>query len=102
MSTANLLSAIETQRLIPDEEIDRVHANANFGGMSKRSVVDDGVLKYAFGYSTGSTQRAILLEHGLIRVRDPMKDGELTAKGRHYMRALRSMVFGTLHDSGWP
>ena len=66
--------------IISDEEIERVHANANFGSMKKRDVVDQGVLKCASGYYQGSTSRSIIQEHGLI-------DGDynLTAKGREYL-----------------
>jgi hypothetical protein len=77
------------EEIITDAEIERVHANANFGHMSKRRVVDEGVLKYAFGWSTGSTMRAILLEHGLIRARRPTETGSLTPKGKKYLRAMQ-------------
>ena len=76
------------EQIISDAEIERVHANANFGDMSKRAVVADGVLKYAFGYSCGSTQIAILREHGLIAKPRPMSyKASLTEKGRRYLRA---------------
>ena len=54
-----------TSEIISDADIERVHAHANFGDMSKRDVVDDGVLHYVFGYDTGHTQMTILREHGL-------------------------------------
>lgn len=77
--------------IIPEDEIERVHANANFGTMTKRRVVDEGVLTYAFGYTSGSTMHAILVEHGLIRT--PRRErynlaGYLTPKGKKYLRAL--------------
>lgn len=72
----------EMQELIPDEEIEKVHANANFGRMSKREVVNQGVLKCASGYHQGSTSMSIIKEHGLINDRY-----ELTAKGRMYLWA---------------
>lgn len=56
-----------TTEIIPDDEVEAVHAFANFGDQSKRDVVDEGVLKYAFGYEAGSTQLAILREHGLLK-----------------------------------
>jgi len=76
------------QRMIPDQMIEIVHANANFGSMAKRDVVDEGVLKYAFGYSTGHTQKQILLEHGLIIRTSRNRVGELSAKGKKYFRAM--------------
>lgn len=78
-----------TSEVISDEEIERVHANANFGIMTKRDVVDDGVLKYAFGYSTGHTQMTILREHGLLRALRPGSyRADLSAKGKKYLRAM--------------
>jgi len=73
---------MRVEEIISDEEIERVHANANFGTMDKREVVAHGVLKVASGYYQGSTSKAIIAEHGLI-------DGEynLTAKGREYLWA---------------
>jgi hypothetical protein len=76
------------QDIISDEDISKVHANANFGSMSKRSVVDEGVLKYAFGYEGGHTQLQILLEHGLVKKPKPMSyKTTLTKKGQRYLRA---------------
>ena len=76
-----------TSDLIPDEEIERVHANANFGRMTKRQVVDEGVLKYAAGYTTGHTMFTILQEHGLIRKSISYKS-RLTIKGQDYFQAM--------------
>ena len=87
-----------TAELVPDSDIERVHANANFGALSKRAVVDEGVLKYAFGFDTGHTQMQILMEHGLISIRHVAHRPMLTAKGKNYLRALGSRVlaaFGT-------
>ena len=76
--------------IISDAEIARVHAHANFGSMSPREVVNDGVLKYAIGYQGGHTQLCILLEHGLITKPRPGRyDANLTKKGKKYARALR-------------
>jgi hypothetical protein len=76
------------QDIISDEEIDRVHANADFGSMSKRDVVSEGVLKYAFGYAGGHTQLQILLEHDLVRKPKPASyKTTLTKKGQRYLRA---------------
>lgn len=75
----------EEQEIISDEEIERVHANANFGATTKRDVVRLGVLKCASGYYQGATSRRICEEHGLIN-----KKYELTAKGRTYLWAAFS------------
>jgi hypothetical protein len=78
----------DVRHIIPDEEIVRVHGNANFGSLSKRKVVNEGVLKYAFGYEGGYTQLCILLEHGLIKKPKPMSyKSTLTEKGKRYLRA---------------
>lgn len=75
--------------LISDAEIARIHDHANFGSMSPRDVVNDGVRKYAVGYEGGSTQIAILLEHGLItKPRPGSYAANLTAKGKRYARVL--------------
>ena len=70
------------RQIITDEEIDRIHGNANFGGMSKRDIVNLGVLKCASGYYQGHTSAQIIKEHGLINGKY-----ELTAKGRAYLWA---------------
>lgn len=74
--------------IISDHEITEVHGYARFGGMSPRRVVDEGVLKCAFGYHHGSTARAILLEHGLMSEEGRHRHPRLTGKGAEYMRAL--------------
>ncbi len=67
--------------LVSDEDLERVHGNANFGpSISKRDVLKFGVLKVASGYYQGSTSRSILLEHELIT-----NDYQLTAKGKRYL-----------------
>lgn len=75
----------KTEEIITDEEIDRVHANANFGSMGKRQVVNQGVLKCASGYYQGSTYTQIIKEHGLINERY-----KLTPKGKAYLWAAFS------------
>ena len=80
---------LTTSTIISDEEIERVHAYANFGDQSKRDVVDDGVLQYVFGYCTGHTQMTILREHGLLRASRGMSyRADLSAKGKDYLRAM--------------
>ena len=68
------------EEMIPDEEIENVHGNANFGSISKRAVVNQGVLKCASGYHQGYTSTQIIKDHGLITDKY-----ELTAKGRAYL-----------------
>jgi len=76
-------------KIVTDADIERVHANANFGDMSKRDVIDAGVLKAAFGYSDGHTSHCILEEHGLIRRNRPRTSyPSLTKKGQRYLRAI--------------
>jgi hypothetical protein len=77
--------------IITDADVLWVHANANFGSTPPRRVVDEGVLKAALGYHSGSTATAILYEHGLTR--KPRRYGdrpELTQKGRSYLLAMLS------------
>ena len=71
---------MSVEEIVPDEEVEIVHGNANFGSMSKRDVINLGVLKCASGYHQGWTSTAILVEHRLIR-----KDYTLTPKGRRYL-----------------
>ena len=73
------------EEIISDEEIEKIHANANFGGMGKRDVVNQGVLKCASGYRQGSTSKQICEEHGLID-----KKYNLTKKGGAYLWAVFS------------
>ena len=74
--------------IISDAAVKRVHANANFGAMTKRQVLADGVVKAAFGYSGGHTQLCILEEHGLVRKHRPRSYyPSLTKKGQRYLRA---------------
>lgn len=77
------------RELISDAEVNRVHGYANFGGMTPRDVIRDGVQKYAVGYAGGATQIAILREHGLIT--KPKGIGyaaDLTKKGKSYGRVI--------------
>ena len=82
---------VKPSDIISDEEIERVHGGANFGPQTTpREVVNNGVLKCAFGYHQGNTARHILYHHGLIKERY----GEgytLTAKGRDYLVAAWSI-----------
>ncbi len=76
-------SAKKGRAIISDTDINRVHGRANFGAQSKRSVVNEGVLKCASGYHVGSTAKEILKTHQLIT-----DEYELTAKGRQYLYAV--------------
>lgn len=73
-------------KIVTDADIERVHGNANFGTMTKREVVDEGVLTYAFGYSSGHTMMQILQEHGLLS--RSRTNRALTQHGYHYLRAM--------------
>lgn len=76
------------EQIISDEEVARVHGYANFGDMTPREVLAEGVLKYAYGYTIGYTQLTILLEHGLIRKPKPGGyHSTLTKRGQKYLRA---------------
>lgn len=74
--------------LLSEEDVIKVHAYANFGHQSPRNVVDEGVLKTALGYHHGSTARAILLEHGLMRETGDRARPGLTAAGARYLNVL--------------
>lgn len=78
--------------IVTDAEVERVHANANFGPcLTKRDVVDEGVLTYAFGFTSGYTQITILREHGLIEKPDRY-NSHLTKKGYRYLHAMFNNV----------
>lgn len=87
----------EPSSIVSDAEIERVHGHANFGSMSKRHVVNEGVLKYALGFDSGHTQLTILLEHGLLRKPRPGSyHTTLTAKGRKYLRSIYGPHFSEM------
>lgn len=76
------------ESIITDEEVERVHANANFGTMTKRDVVAFALLKAACGYHSGGTARSIIIEHGLTsNPSNPMNVPTLRKKGREYLWA---------------
>lgn len=75
------------EQIIPDSEIDRVHANANFGPLSKRYVVDQALLKTACGYGNGHTANTIIAEHGLTVSSRKRGVSALTQRGRKYLWA---------------
>lgn len=89
-------------QIVTDAEIERVHAKANFGSQTKRGVVNEGVLKAAFGYASGHTQMSILHEHGLIHQFRSTKRGagKLTVKGTKYLRAVYGPHFSEMTKLG--
>lgn len=83
--------------IVSEEEIIRVHANANFGLMSAREVVGETVLKFAVGYGTGHTAECIVIEHGLAsRPRGRFDTPRLTKKGLRYARAVIGSRFNEI------
>ncbi|GHB27506.1 hypothetical protein GCM10007094_14790 [Pseudovibrio japonicus] len=83
------MSLLKSEEIISDAEIERVHANANFGDMAKRDVVNSGVIKAAFGYGTGSTAYRILRDHRLVKKFD-RRGLRLTQLGYRYLRSIVS------------
>lgn len=71
---------MQPDEIITDAQLERVHRNADFGDMTMREVVNQGVLKAALGYYQGSTSKRICEEHGLID-----KNYKLTKKGKEYL-----------------
>lgn len=80
--------------IISDADVIRVHGNSNFGSLTPREVIADGVRKAAVGYHTGHTQFCILREHGLItKPRGMSYDFNLTKKGKLYARIVCDSLF---------
>lgn len=76
------------EQIVSDGDVERIHANANFGPcLTKRQVVNQGVLTYALGYTSGHTQMCILRAHGLI-TKPNGYHARLTKKGTEYLRSL--------------
>lgn len=72
------------KEIVSDEEVERVHGNADFGPhVTKREVLREGVLKRASGYYTGFTMASICKAHGLITDKTEL----LTQKGQKYLWA---------------
>lgn len=75
--------------VISDDYVKHVHGSANFGSMEPREVIDEGIKKVLIGYSCGSTQEAILQEHGLVSFRNQRtRTLRVTARGMNYARAM--------------
>lgn len=80
--------------IISDAQIEYVHANVSFGNTPKRDVVDAAILNTFCDFSTGSTARSIIIQHGLARSRvSPYSPPILTAKGRKYLKAVLTEKF---------
>ena len=81
---------MKPEEIITDEEIKRVHGNANFGTMKKRDVVNETLLKTACGYHSGHTAKQIVAEQGLII--DSRRKGirSITQRGKKYLWAVYS------------
>lgn len=76
--------------IVTDAELDRVHGNANFGSLTKRDVLREGLLKRACGYHCGYTMSSILKEHQLVTP----KTERLTLKGQKYLYAAFAIFVG--------
>lgn len=87
------------QDIISDEEIERVHAYANFGKVPKRVVVADALFQCAGGYTPGSTAMAIISEHGLLHLSTIGKRTKvLSKKGHKYLyEAFKHTTYDAEH-----
>jgi hypothetical protein len=84
------------KELITDEDIERVHAHANFGDLRKRDVVDGALLKAACKMHNGSTANYILEKHGLVRIAYQRRP-RLTDLGNKYLYAICAPALQTQH-----
>lgn len=73
------------EEIVSDKEIDAFWENANFGNITRRSVINESVLKCASGRYTGRTATQILTELGLVST-----EWSLTPKGKLYLWAAFS------------
>ena len=80
----------ELQKMISDEELEKVFAYSNFGDSKKRDVVRYALMKVACGYRNGHTSQSIINELGLCG-----KNLSLTKKGKEYL--YESFRYGTNH-----
>ncbi len=73
---------------ISDAEIDAVFENTNFGGVNRRKLLEQGVLKRLTGYHSGHTLTMIMRKLGLTTEKD-----NVTKKGKEFcMGAFYSSV----------
>jgi len=73
--------------IITDAEMSHVHANADFGNMTPRDVLKEGVKKVSDGYHCGYTMTQILIQHNLVGVHRNGRTLVLTVKGKQYLAA---------------
>lgn len=71
---------VDLASYVTDVELDKAFANANFGSISKREVIKQGLLKCAGRFYQGQTSKQILQELGLVG-----KGYTLTKKGARYL-----------------
>lgn len=76
---------MRTNEIISDEEINAHHFGCFGGTECPRKIVNEGVLKAALGYPSGSTVTTILRSHRVISQSDTLR---LTKKGQRYLRAI--------------
>lgn len=75
----------EILEILPDEMLDEVWGNADFGpNRSKRDVISQSLLKLACGYWIGSTAQHILVNAKLAR-RDHGGDVRINNNGKRYL-----------------
>ena len=79
------------EELIPDEEMIKAFANADFGSASWRDILSSSLLKTACGYHTGGTARAIMVDLRLVSTNVPgsrrLGVPILRKRGREYLWA---------------
>lgn len=75
------------EEMVPLDEILNVQGTSNFGSMSPREIVNDGVFKVLMGYACGSTQLSILQKLKMIS-NESIYNPSLTEKGMEYAREL--------------
>lgn len=73
------------EEIVPDDELNKAWANANFGNVERRDVVKGVLLKCASGYYTGHTAKSIVSELGLVT-----PSWKLTKRGKRYLFAAYS------------
>lgn len=73
------------EEIIPTQQVNLVHGNANFGPRDNRSVINEALLKVACRFANGSTATMILMEHRLIIAPSVTDNALLTEKGRKYL-----------------
>jgi len=75
------MNAQSIKEIVTEGELDAVWGSADFGSLSKREVIYDGLLHCLGGYRTGHTLKEILIQLGLVYA----NKWDLTKKGREYL-----------------